>query len=162
MKQIVAFSFFISTVATAQVADSLKQNEIFSELGGTSLLIGINYQRRFKNNKGLGLRIGVGIYGGEPQLIVPFGILYRHAFKKRGSYLDAGMAGVIASNAERIWLYASAKLNGPLPKRNVVPLASLTLVEGFARKWNFRFGLAAVFTSIGTLPHISLGLGRTF
>ena len=61
---------------------------IYVELGGNGLFLSANYDFRFtKSQKGFGMRLGVGFFGGT--IIVPVGI--NHLAGKAPNYFESGI-----------------------------------------------------------------------
>jgi hypothetical protein len=93
------FLLFAVTSYSQKEEESAKNAScIYGELGGNSLFFGANYDFRFKGQNGLGMRMGLGFFGGTGGglLSVPVGLNYLVG-KKGPSYFEAGFGATYLS-----------------------------------------------------------------
>jgi hypothetical protein len=90
----------IGTLAYSQRNEEPSKNAscIYGELGGNSLFFGANYDFRFKGQNGLGMRVGIGFFGGSGGglLSIPVGLNYLVG-KNGPSYFEAGLGATYLS-----------------------------------------------------------------
>jgi hypothetical protein len=100
--------FLFSLQANAQTTDSVNTNpsakDAYLEIGGAGFF-SINYDQRFKGQKGLGFHLGLGGIGllGSGVFSVPVGLNYLSGSK--GNYIEIGAGASILTVSERdFWL----------------------------------------------------------
>lgn len=116
---LLVFAASIHTSVTAQRDNSdLPQpvaRNIYGEIGGPGIL-SLNYDQRFKGQKGLGFRVGAGGIGflTSGVFAIPVGINYLSG--KRGHYLDlgAGASAITITDGEDFFENSSSGFFGYL------------------------------------------------
>lgn len=93
-----------STIIFAQtesVSTLSSVKSVYGEIGGPGLF-SVNYDQRFKGNKGLGFRIGVGGIGflNSGVFTLPFGLNYLNGSNSHYLELGAGLSALTVSDGE--------------------------------------------------------------
>lgn len=87
-----------SVFAQNENDEQQRAKSVYGELGGNGLLFSANYDFRFlKSEKGLGMRVGLGFFGGSGGglITVPVGLNY--LVGRAPSYLEVGLGYTYAS-----------------------------------------------------------------
>lgn len=113
---ILAFLMAHSFCASAQKSDNEKTNRaaqsVFVEVGGNGVGFSANYDSRFnKSEKGLGFRVGIGIYPTIPSILtIPVGI--NHLAGKAPHYFESGVGVTYVSLLSFSFFGSNVKANG--------------------------------------------------
>lgn len=70
---------------------------VYGELGGNSPLFSANYDFRFRGQKGLGMRVGAGLFGGSGGGLVMVPIGLNNLSGKAPNYLEIGLGATYLS-----------------------------------------------------------------
>ena len=152
-------TLMISILATAQSgSDSMvsRAQGVFLEVGGASLVIGINYDTRFSNRRnGLGMRLGVGYFGLEDNNLITIPVMLNYLIGKRKNFLELGLGAT----------YVSAKFDflGLSNKEEYEKIMAISVVGYRYQPLNtgfmFRVGIAPIFRNevLPAYPYISFG-----
>jgi len=90
------------TLSTSFGQETFKRNTVFGELGGSSFLVSINFDKRFsKNPEGVGIRVGAGYMAWQDTEIYNFPVLVNYLTGKNGKYLELGIGPTIGYARER-------------------------------------------------------------
>lgn len=139
-----------------------KKNTGYLEIGGNGLLTSINYERQLFNPPGLGVHIGLGIYGfEEPHLTIPFGINYLFNLKNNQSFLDVGL-GMVYTKAE-VLLYVTLKRPEDYAHTDFWSyIPSIGYRRHITSNFMFRVSVTPVINNIGLLPFVGFSIGKVF
>lgn len=94
--------FLVIGFNESKAQSEFKRNTVFGELGGSSFLVSINYDKRLsKYPEGFGVRVGAGYMAWQDTEIYNFPILVNYLTGKNGKYLELGVGPTIGYAQER-------------------------------------------------------------
>jgi hypothetical protein len=138
----------------------LKKNGVYTELGGASLLAGVNYERKLLRKYNLYATGGLGVYG--KYLTVPMGMRYVFPVWKDRVCVDLS-AQTTYNEHERMFLYALYKLSPDWRDTKCYNESAMLCARYYTKQHFFvSAGLGAVNTDIDVLPQLVLRLGKAF
>lgn len=103
---IAGFLLFSLSAFSQQVVNTRNEEEeasakaascIYGELGGNSPIFSANYDFRFRGQKGLGMRVGAGLFGGSGGGLVMVPIGLNNLSGKAPNYLEIGLGATYLS-----------------------------------------------------------------
>lgn len=96
------FILLVFSIFEVKGQDDFKRNTVFGELGGSSFLVSINFDKRFsKSPEGFGVRVGAGYMAWQDTKIYNFPILVNYLTGKNGKYFELGIGPTIGYAQER-------------------------------------------------------------
>ena len=119
---------------------------LYSEIGGSGIVLSANYERQTGNKPGLGLHIGAGLGNHKP--IIPFGVNYLFALKNKKSFIEGG-AG-IALAEEDIWETKSISYDDTPYKPAFIPSIGYRHHTEYGLMW--RINYTPVFSRYRNIP----------
>jgi hypothetical protein len=138
----------------------LKKNGVYTELGGASLLAGVNYERKLLRKYNLYATAGLGVYG--KYLTVPMGMRYVFPVWKDRVCVDLS-AQTTYNEHERMFLYALYKLPLDWQDTKCYNESALLSARYYTKQHFFvSAGLGVVNTDVDVLPQLVLRLGKAF
>ena len=97
------FTLFTAACLTISAQDKeayagTRAQSVFGELGGNGLLFSVNYDTRFsRSDKGLGMRAGLGFFGGSGGGILTVPIVLNHLAGRAPHYFESGLGFTYAT-----------------------------------------------------------------
>ncbi|MFD2202977.1 hypothetical protein [Shivajiella indica] len=96
------FCIFVLSIFQAKGQEDFKRNTVFGELGGSSFLVSINYDKRLsKSSEGFGVRVGAGYMAWQDTEIFNFPILVNYLAGNNGKYFEMGIGPTFGYAQER-------------------------------------------------------------
>lgn len=133
-----------------------KARSVYAEVGGPSSFYSVNYDTRFSDFKGWGIRVGAGFLPQREQRIFSIPVQLNHLLGKDRHFLESGAGATFyhTNTAGSIWGVDSNK-GGSIFGTLSVGYRYQPRVKGLLG----RVGATALFGPFlpGIIPHISLG-----